>query len=1097
MPRDHMDSQSHPSATTSGAKRLEFTRFTSTDGPMTKRITRLPCGDVEKDSSPCRMSNGSAVTRQLPLSADGDATAALEALSSELVGLDQNQAIALGVFNDRARDREPVSVTLKATEAHPVTWARSQTNMLFRPGWPALVLLDRDTKWDTPQIHDHLDRAFSGDWLVGVESVATGLSAAALLRRSSTSAGIFDAATGTPLPGGSGEHAYFVAKDGADIPRALAVLIKRLCIADLSALVVSKAGGMLVRALVDGTVASPERLVFEAPPLLGPGLARDATAATPRVRPGATVDTRAVFPPLTAEEEANYQTWLRTETARMHPEALKRQREYDRAEAAKLVARGVPPERAARIVAARRDKVYLGSDALLLDDGSEKNVAEVLANPAEFDEVTCRDPLEPEAGRNKAIIYTNPLEPDREAKVFSQLHGGQLAKLCWDAMTLSQHLEGAGRGAIERLLAALPRAQLEPHELDSLFTLASREAQPGATKSEQRRTANQIRKTWEQRKASRQRDGFAAADNGDVFDVSEGVPEGFIRRDDGWYTRGADGKAPIFLCGPFDVVATVTTTDGAGWSVLIRWQDQAGRQQEYVLQRRLLVQDASPVLGDLADRGLSINTALTARSRLTQLLMFLRPERSLVAVQTPGWVPGHAAFMLPGGAALGPDADRAVLLSPGRGFAAAGSLEGWQRVGQLAAGNPLAVLAICAAFSSPLLAALGGTGTIFHIYGPSSTGKTTVARLFGSVWGPPQPSSGGVMRSWRTTANGLEGELARLSGIGIVLDELKQAPPGDLQAMAYQHGNGTGKSRATRTGEARALRSWALDAFSTGEIDLGTALARAKDEAHAGAQARFMSIPVVRPRASAHGVFAQLHGAADGAAFVAELDAVVRNHHGHAGPAFVSWLAERFAQEGSWAFVEALQEEALYGFDLFLTSGSSGQVRRVAEHFARLVVAGQLGVRAGLLPWDENEPLHAICDIFGDWLAERGGDGDKERTDAIARVRDFLLPNLPRFAALYPDGEDGDEQTWAARVGPYHRQAGYREADGYFLINTTVWREEIHHGHDGRAAARALRDAGLLTADKAGSRLTWRRKIKDVGRPQFYRVSPAVLEVDD
>lgn len=1099
MPRDLMDSQSHTSSVTSGARHLEFTRFTSTDGPMTKRIARLPSGDVEKDSSACRMSNGTAVTRRLPLGAHGDATAAMEALSSELVGLDQNQAIALGVFIDLARDREPVSVTRQAVETPPVTWARSKTNMLFRQGEPALVLLDRDTKWDTPQIRGHLDREFGGDWLAGTESVAPGLAAAALVRRSSTSAGIFDATTGTPLPGGSGEHVYFVAQDGADIPRALAALVKRLCIADLGALVVSQAGSTLVRALVDGAVASPERLVFEAPPLLGPGLERDATAAAPHVRGGATVNTRAVFPPLTAEEEARYQTWLRAETARVKPGALKRQREYDGAEAAKLVGRGVPAERAARIVKARRGQVFLGGDVLLLDDGSEKTVAEVLANPAEFDEATCRDPLEPEAGRNKAVIYTKPFEPDREARVFSQLHGGQLAKLCWDATTLGQHLEGAGRDAIERLLAALPRAQLEPHERDSLFTLASREAEPSAAKSEQRRTASQIRKTWEQRSAARQQDGFDGADKGDLFAGGEGVPEGFFRQDDGWYARGVDGRAPVFLCAPFEVAATVTTMDGAGWSVLIRWQDQAGRRQEYVLQRRMLVEDVSPVLGDLADRGLSINTAPAARGRLTQLLMFLRPERSLVAVQTPGWVSGHAVFMLPGGAALGPDADRAVLLSPGRGFATAGSLEGWQRIGQLAAGNPLAMLAICAAFSSPLLAALGGAGTIFHIFGKSSTGKTTLARLLSSVWGFPQPGSGGVMRSWRTTANGLEGELARLSGIGIVLDELKQASASDLQAMAYQHGNGTGKARATRTGEARALRSWALDAFSTGEIDFSAALARAKDEAHAGAQARFLSIPIVRggARAPAHGVFAQLHGAADGAAFVAELDAIVRDHHGHAGPAFVSWLAERFAQEGSWAFVEAMRVNVLNGFELFLTSGSSGQVRRVAEHFARLVVAGQLGVRAGLLPWDEEELLYAICDIFGDWLTERGGDGDKERTDAIARVRDFLLPNLPRFAELYPEGEDSDEQVWAARVGPYHRQAGYREADGHFLINTAVWREEIHLGHDGRAAARVLRDAGLLTADRSDSRLTWRRKIRDVGRPRFYRVSPVVLEVDD
>ena len=94
-----------------------------------------------------------------------------------------------------------------------------------------------------------------------------------------------------------------------------------------------------------------------------------------------------------------------------------------------------------------------------------------------------------------------------------------------------------------------------------------------------------------------------------------------------------------------------------------------------------------------------------------------------------------------------------------------GTLEGWKTgIASLATGNVLAVLSISSAFASPLLRPGGFESGGIHIYNNSSVGKTTLARLYASVWTRGDETGG--LRSWRATANGLEGTLAGASDVG-------------------------------------------------------------------------------------------------------------------------------------------------------------------------------------------------------------------------------------------------------------------------------------------------------------------------------------------
>jgi putative DNA primase/helicase len=139
----------------------------------------------------------------------------------------------------------------------------------------------------------------------------------------------------------------------------------------------------------------------------------------------------------------------------------------------------------------------------------------------------------------------------------------------------------------------------------------------------------------------------------------------------------------------------------------------------------------------------------------------------------------------------------------------------WQAMAKLCEKNPVLVLALCVSLSGPLLAKTNGESGGVHFHNISSTGKTTALRVGASVWGNGR--DGGFLRSWRGTANGLEGIAATLSDTCFCIDEIHQANKKEVGEIVYMLANGVGKSRATRSGGSRAVSNWKLSILSSGE----------------------------------------------------------------------------------------------------------------------------------------------------------------------------------------------------------------------------------------------------------------------------------------
>ena len=163
-------------------------------------------------------------------------------------------------------------------------------------------------------------------------------------------------------------------------------------------------------------------------------------------------------------------------------------------------------------------------------------------------------------------------------------------------------------------------------------------------------------------------------------------------------------------------------------------------------------------------------------------------------------------------------------------------------VGNLVAGHSRPLLAVSMAFAGPLLSVIGVDGGGINFYGQSSRGKSTCGQAAASVWG--KGASPGFVRSWRSTANALEGAAAVSTDTLLVLDELGVVDAREAVAGVYQLAAGTGKGRSTRDGSLRTSMTWRVMTLSTGELPMSAKVAEDRGRrARAGQQVRLLDIP--------------------------------------------------------------------------------------------------------------------------------------------------------------------------------------------------------------------------------------------------------------
>jgi uncharacterized protein (DUF927 family) len=535
---------------------------------------------------------------------------------------------------------------------------------------------------------------------------------------------------------------------------------------------------------------------------------------------------------------------------------------------------------------------------------------------------------------------------------------------------------------------------------------------------------------------------------------------------------------------------------GGGWGLVLRWRDRDGRQHQWSVPKRLVHADGNAIAAELEDAGLSCGSDGRAHQLLKQFIGGVRAARRLRCVDRGGWhaAEGGSVFILPGGEAYGPAAGGVILQTERAGahpaFAAAGTLAEWQReVARYAEGNDRLALFLSAAFVGPLLDVASEQSGGVHLVGRSQCGKSTAAFAAGSVWGRGDRDA--QVRQWRATANGLEGVAAETSDTVLILDEMGQANAAEVADTVYMLANGSGKARAGRGGEARRRRIWRSLFLSTGEVTLAGKMADAGKRAMAGLEVRLVNLPA--DAGAGLGVFQQLHGQPSAAALANHLRDAARTFYGTAARAFLDRLARDRAEEpdGLRSWLAAARD----GFiGAHVAAGADGQVRSVAARFALIGAAGELARGYGVLPWPEGEAMRAAAACFAVWLAERGGAGAGEETQAVAQVRAFIEAHgASRFELAGSDEVLAEPRTF--------NRAGFRKRVGNaweYLILPETWRAEVCKGLNPKEVADALITRGLLLRSTPRHRAAL-EQVPGHGtkRLRVYVVAGAILEGSD
>lgn len=566
----------------------------------------------------------------------------------------------------------------------------------------------------------------------------------------------------------------------------------------------------------------------------------------------------------------------------------------------------------------------------------------------------------------------------------------------------------------------------------------------------------------------------------------DGLPEGFELRADGIYRRLSDGENEArlaFLCSPIRVLALTRDRTSKGWGRLVEIIDPDGRRHVWAIPAELFAADGADLRRECLRLGMHISSERGSRMAFVDLLQRWAPKTRATTAARLGWADKDcSAFVLGDGRCVGGDQvvlqmESAPDLAPA--MFEAGTLDGWrEHIAAKASGNPVLVLAISLAFAGPLLEPLGLEGGGVHLRGASSAGKSTALRVAASVWGAP-----GFVGSWRATANGLESVAAVANGTLLALDEMGEVSGRDAGAAAYMLANGRGKSRASRSGAARASACWTVLFLSTGEIGLADKMAEAGERARAGQAVRLIDIAA---DGRAFGIFDDIHGAAGGARFADDLKRAAAENHGKAGPTFVEMLLQDMERHraGLRTLIQEIAAVLISKFDL----EGDGQSTRVAHRLALIGAAGELATQFGITGWSKGEASEAVMEALRLWLDGRGGSGPSEAREAIRRTRDFICRHgASRFERL---GEDG------LILGQIvHDRAGWMDKE-YFYITPDVWAEDVHAGADPKRAAQYLRDADLLVAE-APTRLKRKAPRSVPSRPRVYWISIKIMGAGD
>lgn len=562
------------------------------------------------------------------------------------------------------------------------------------------------------------------------------------------------------------------------------------------------------------------------------------------------------------------------------------------------------------------------------------------------------------------------------------------------------------------------------------------------------------------------------------IDIAENfgvTPRGIIKHDVDRQGR----PITVNACSPLVILGrTVVGEAACEWGYLVGFRNPIGIWEKAIIPARMFAGDGKEIRELLGDRGVVLPIDLPERKAMMEYIAWAQHARIVEVARQPGWHKDN--YLLPEETISPPGMPRDVVLDMGgrkNSLRKAGTKEAWQTAAKLAESNSRAALALMTAFAGPLLRPLHQLGGGIHLHGASSTGKTSLLILAGSVWGGG--GSDGFARPWRMTTNGAEGLIADHNDLILPLDELTTVTPEQASELFYMLANGHGKARAKKDGSSQDSVQWSALVLSSGEHSAEQQLksGRLGKRSGGGLTVRMIDVPIQYDEMQS---FEELGPFESSREFVNAMKQICRANYGHAGPAFVRFLLQdkdqhlASAQQKIQEFISRMYED-----------GDDAQVERVATTFGLIAAAGHLAVVAGVLPWAAESVDYGVETCFKAWRDHRGGGESEERRSARKQLAGFFEAHgASRFEVLSRDPNEDEENALCRKDDfPVRDRCGYRvkEDDGSYLyfVLPNAWEAEVCDSHDHKLVETIAAEAGALWLGENG------RKRRNVRLPDY------------
>jgi len=165
---------------------------------------------------------------------------------------------------------------------------------------------------------------------------------------------------------------------------------------------------------------------------------------------------------------------------------------------------------------------------------------------------------------------------------------------------------------------------------------------------------------------------------------------------------------------------------------------------------------------------------------------------------------------------------------------------------------------------------------IVNICGPSSTGKTTAAMFIASLWGSPNISNKGIVRTFNATATSMITSIEGVNGVPIIFDDITTSGSGiNKTNFLYTLAQGESKARANTSGRLQHQGpQWSGTIIITGETSV-----LSESETRQGLLARVLDTSeIIWTKSAEHSE---------------TIKKIILNNHGHIGKLFVELFLAR------------------------------------------------------------------------------------------------------------------------------------------------------------------------------------------------------------